>query len=109
MATLYCDGTFVSDVEVAETFVERWRGLLGREVIDGALLLPNTSSVHTIGMLVPIDVAFLDDKSHVLDVITMVPYRLSRPRRRARAVVEAAAGSFDKWNLRVGSHVEVRP
>ena len=38
----------------------------------------------------------------------MKPRRLGRPRFGARAVVEAEAGSFERWSLRVGDELEVR-
>jgi uncharacterized membrane protein (UPF0127 family) len=34
--------------------------------------------------------------------------RLPLPVRSARTVVETAAGSFERWGLRVGDTVEVR-
>ena len=109
MATLYCDGQLATNIEVADTFTSRWRGLLGRDSVEGALLITKSSSVHTLGMLFPIDVAFVDEKMMVIDTVKMIPYRISRPRRRARTVIEAAAGAFEKWGLRPGSRVEVRP
>ena len=36
------------------------RGLLGRDGIDGAMLLRPARSVHSVGMRFPIDVAFCD-------------------------------------------------
>ena len=56
----------------------RSRGLLGRDGVDGALLLRPCRSVHTVGMRFPIDVAFCDDELRVLRVVTMPRHRLSR-------------------------------
>mgnify|MGYP003346105269 CR=1 FL=1 len=44
--------------DVAESRAARRRGLLGRDCIDGALVLRPCRSVHTLGMKVPVDVAF---------------------------------------------------
>jgi uncharacterized membrane protein (UPF0127 family) len=93
-------------VERAVTIAARTRGLLGRSGIDGALVLSPASSVHTIGMRFAIDVAHLDADLRVLRITTMAPNRIGRPVRRSRHVLEAAAGAFARWGLRVGDAVE---
>ena len=42
------------------------------------------------------------------DYVTMKRYRLGVPVLRARTVIEAEAGAFERWKLRVGDVVEVR-
>jgi uncharacterized protein len=44
----------------------------------------------------------------VLRVVTMPRHRLSLPVWRARAVIEAEAGAFARWNLRPGDQLEVK-
>ena len=58
-------------------------------------------------MRFPIDVAFLDADGCVLAVRTMRPWRATVPVRRARSVVEAEAGAFERWGLSVGDQLEV--
>jgi uncharacterized protein len=94
-------------VEVAESFADRSRGLLGRRGFDGALLLAHTRAVHTLGMRFPLDVAFLDTDLVVLDLCTVRPWRLARPRRGGRQVLEAEAGAFERWKLRRGDRLEL--
>ncbi|MFM7391102.1 MAG: DUF192 domain-containing protein, partial [Actinomycetota bacterium] len=55
-----------------------------------------------------LDVAYLNDESQVVKVQRLAPMRLPLPVRDARTVVEAKAGSFERWGLRVGDVVEVR-
>jgi len=43
-----------------------------------------------------------------LDVVTMRPNRVGRPRLRSRHVIEAQAGQFDRWGLRQGDQLAVR-
>ncbi|MEV5152840.1 DUF192 domain-containing protein [Streptomyces werraensis] len=95
-------------LEIAASYRARTRGLLGRESLEGALLLSPANSIHTFRMRMPIDVAYLDRRLRVLDVRTMPPGRLGRPRVRARHVVEAEAGAMAVWGLDVGAVVEVR-
>lgn len=94
-------------LEIASSYRARTRGLLGRNAVTGALLLSPASSVHTIGMRIPIDVAYLDRHLRVITVRTMRPGRLGWPRLRARHVLEAEAGAMAGWGLRVGVRVEV--
>ena len=108
MSWLLRDGDVLASAEVADGLAERTRGLLGRTGYDGALVLPRTRSVHTLGMRFPIDVAFCDRELVVLGVTRMPPWRIAMPRRRCRCVVEAEAGAFERWGLRVGDQLELR-
>ncbi|MFH8452405.1 DUF192 domain-containing protein [Streptomyces fungicidicus] len=94
-------------LEVAASYRARTKGLLGRESLDGALLLSPANSVHTFRMRMPIDVAYLDRRLRVIAVRTMPPGRLGLPRLRARHVLEAEAGAMEAWGLRAGARVEV--
>ncbi|MEU6594756.1 DUF192 domain-containing protein [Streptomyces sp. NPDC046881] len=94
-------------LEISASYRARTKGLLGRDSIDGAMLLSPASGVHTFGMRIPIDVAYLDRHLTVLTVRTMPPGRLGLPRLRARHVLEAEAGAMRKWGLRAGVQVTV--
>ena len=107
-AWLIRDGEVLAALEVAGSVGARLRGLLGREGIDGALLLPHARSVHTVGMRFPLDVAFCDGDLRVLGTVVMPPYRIGRPRLRARCVIEAQQGAFERWRLRPGDHLEIK-
>jgi uncharacterized membrane protein (UPF0127 family) len=98
----------LASLEVASTGAARRKGLLGRDGIEGALLIRPARSVHTIGMRFAIDVAHLDGDGRVLRITTMQPWRLGRFVGASRAVVEAEAGSFERWGLAVGDVVETR-
>lgn len=79
-------------LELAESGRARRRGLLGRDGIEGALLLTPASSVHTFGMRFAIDVAYLDGKARVRAVRTMRPGRVGLP----------APGCGRSWRRRPG-------
>jgi uncharacterized membrane protein (UPF0127 family) len=89
-------------LELAASRRTRNRGLLGRDGIEGALLLTAVSSVHTFGMRFPIEVAFLDRDLRVLAACAMPPNRLALPRLRARHVLEAGSGSWARWGVERG-------
>jgi uncharacterized protein len=94
-------------LEIAGSYRARAKGLLGRDSVDGAMLLTPANSVHTFRMRMPIDVAYLDRRLTVISVRTMRPGRLGLPRMRSRHVLEAEAGAMSGWGLRVGARVEI--
>ena len=102
------DGEVLAALEVAEDFRDRSRGLLGRDGIDGALLLRPARSVHTLGMKFAIDVAFCDRDLTVLRTVCLPPGRVTRPSLRRGCVLEAESGAFERWRLRPGDQLEVR-
>jgi uncharacterized membrane protein (UPF0127 family) len=108
MAWLLRDGEVLASLELAETRRARSKGLLGRDAIEGALLLRPARSVHTVGMRFPIDVAYLDADLRVLRIVTMPRWRVGRPVLRANAVLEAERGAFRDWHLRPGDELEIK-
>lgn len=108
MSWLVSDARVLASVETADTRAERRRGLLGRDTIDGAYVIAPCRWVHTIGMQFPIDVAFVDDDHRVVKVVHMPRHRVGLPVRCAQYVIEAGAGSFERWGLCVGDRVEIR-
>jgi uncharacterized protein len=108
VAWLLRDEEVLATLEVADSFGARLRGLLGRDGIDGVLLLEPARSVHTLGMRFPIDVAFCSSDLVVLRVVTMPRHRLGRPCVKAHCVLEAEAGAFAHWELRPGDQLEIR-
>jgi uncharacterized membrane protein (UPF0127 family) len=102
------DDEVLASLEIATSMTDRSRGLLGRDGIEGALLLRPARSVHTVGMRFDLDVAFCDAELVVLDTVTMARWRLGLPRRGACCVLEAEAGAFERWRLRPGDRLEVR-
>ena len=94
--------------EVTVTRRGRARGLIGREEVEGALILRPCRQVHPFGMQFPIDVAFCDRYGFVLHPCTLAPRRVCRPVWRSYFAIEARAGSFERWKLQLGDVVEIR-
>ena len=108
MAWLLRDGEVLAAVEMATSRGDRFRGALGRDHLEGALVLRPARSVHTLGMRFAIDVAFCDRELVVVTTKSMVPHRVGLPRWRARSVIEAEAGAFERWRLRPGDQLELQ-
>jgi len=109
VAWLLREGEVLAALEIAGSRKARRKGLVGRDGIDGALLLPSARmGVHSFGMRFPLDVAFCDRDMVVRRVTCLKPVRMSRPSFSAPCVIEAEAGAFDRWGLQVGDHLEFK-
>ena len=102
------DGKVLASVEVTEGRVAKARGLLGRDELDGVMLITGARSVHTFSMTFDIDVAFLDKNNVVIRTMRLHRNRVTLPVWRARSVLEAEAGAFGRWELHVGDEIEIR-
>jgi uncharacterized protein len=110
MPWLLRSGEVLASAELATSRRDRRRGLLGRDGIDGALLIEPARSIHTVGMRFPIDVAYCRRNGEDLEVIgtkTMAPWRIGMPRLRAGCVIEAEGGAFQRWGLATGDLLQV--
>lgn len=102
------DARVLASAEIANSRSARRNGLIGRDHLEGALVLTPCRWVHTIGMRFPVDVAFLDEDGCVVKTMQMQRRRIGVPVWQASVVVEAEAGAFARWGLRVGDVIEVR-
>ena len=67
------------DAEIAETFVERAKGLIGRRGLASAtgMLITKCNCIHTFFMRFAIDATFLDKSGKVVKVVKGIrPWRL---------------------------------
>jgi uncharacterized membrane protein (UPF0127 family) len=102
------DARVLASAEVADASTARRRGLLGRDHLEGAIVLRPCRWVHTMGMRFPLDVAFVDHHGVVVKTMHMRRRRIGVPVWRATYVIEAEAGAFGRWGLHVGDVIEVR-
>lgn len=83
------------EVAVADRFLTRLRGLIGRPPLQSGqgLWIRPCQQVHTHFMSAPIDIVFIDAEGTVLDIVpALKPWRFSRWVRKADSVLELAAG-----------------
>ncbi len=102
------EGDVLASVEIPQGRRARARGLLGRESFEGAMVLHRARSVHSFGMHFDLDVAFVDGDNIVIRTLFLPRNRVTVPVWRAHLVVEAVAGSFGRWELKIGDKLEVR-
>lgn len=106
---LVCAGRVLASAEVAVTQRQRRNGLIGRRDLDGAFVIDRCRWIHTVGMRFPIDVAFVDSEGIIIKTASMGRFRIGTPVLRARLVIEARRGAFERWGLHVGDVLEIRP
>jgi hypothetical protein len=91
--------------------LESDRRLLDGE-FNGALILRRPALVHTLRPAIALDVAWCargpDQLLEVRRTAALKAWRVGLPCLRATAVVVAPAGSFERWQLRVGDRLEAK-
>ncbi len=107
--------TFVAtSVKRADSYFTRLVGLLGktkRWARDGAgLWIVPSSGVHTIGMLFPIDVIFLDKNKVVIHLEEHLrPFRVSKVSLKAFSVLELPPHTIYGSKTAIGDQFEIAP
>ncbi len=92
-------------VMIADNFLLRLRGLMGRKMLPdrSGLLLTPCDSVHMCFMRFAIDVVYLDKNLTVLKIVRKLrPWTGLSMRRGAWAVLELNAGEAERMGLEIG-------
>ncbi len=101
-----------SQISLADTWWSRFRGYLGRSAPktgEGILLAP-CSSIHTFGMVFPLDVVFLNSEGAVLELQEgLRPWRLCRGAVGSRYVLELPEGTVSATRTTVGDELSWTP
>lgn len=106
--------TLIASCGIAETPLERMRGLLAHAALpeDQGLWFPGGTSFHTFFMRFPIDVAFLGRGGRVIALYHATkPWRHSwiHPFAAGGGMLEASAGLFERVGLAKGEELEICP
>lgn len=93
------------NIEVADTFFKRFKGLMGKSQIASAMLFTGLadSSVHTMFMRFDIDVYFLDDEKRVFEKATLKPWKFYRPSKKAKFILESEK---DRLKIEIGDKLD---
>ena len=108
VSLLVGDRTVCERCDVADMPWSRMRGLLGRSDLprgEGILLRP-AASVHTFFMRFPIDVVFLDEHDHVVEIASDLPVWRAAGKKGAKSVLELPAGEAAARGIAVGDRLE---
>ncbi len=92
----------VAKLERADTWLKRFKGLMGRETLDedSGLYLEPCRQVHCFFMKFPIDVVFVDEQGRVVGLdVQLRPWRIGRYHPRAVGALELPAGSVERLEI----------
>jgi uncharacterized protein len=101
--------TVGTQITIADTFLTRLIGLMGRKRLDAGcgLLIKPSSGIHTIGMRFPIDVVALNRNMVVLKLWPHVaPFRMTGINLRIHSMLELPPGQIEQCGIRVGDQLE---
>lgn len=92
-------------IKYADNFLRRFKGLMGKKEINFAMLFSNLtdSSIHTFFMRFDIDVYFLDENKTVFDKTTMKPWKIYRPTKKAKYILETKK---DELKIKIGDSLD---
>lgn len=98
------------EVAVADTHFARLRGLLGSKKLrtDGGVWLIPSQGIHTIGMLFPIDVLYLDKEQRVIELVEHLgPFRISPVRMQCESVLELPPRTIYESQTEIGDELMI--
>jgi uncharacterized membrane protein (UPF0127 family) len=101
-----------TEAVVADGYITRLVGLLGKTKrwarFGAGLWIVPSRGVHTIGMLFPIDLVFLNKEKEVIHVEEHVrPFRISKVVLKAASVLELPTHTIYRTGTRVGDWLEI--
>ena len=101
------NGIELCDVEVADSFMARFKGLMLKKKLEetSGLLLKKCSSIHTCFMRFSIDVIYLDNEYTILHAETVDPWRIGKIIRHTKHVLELPKGK--KENYKIGTKLKL--
>ena len=112
------DDAVLIDVEIAETFEERAKGLMNRESLpeDAGMMFvffePTRGGFWMKDTLIPLSIAFIDEEETIAQIIDMEPCTEDPcpdyvPDVDYVAALEVNQGAFDEWGVDVGDTVRL--
>jgi len=102
--------TLATKGEVADSFSNRMKGLLGRESLekDEALVLTNCRQIHMFFMRFAIDAIFLDKTNKVVGIVQDIkPFHCSPIFWHAHLVIELATGTIKSSKTQLNDIIKI--
>ncbi len=108
------ENVIARNVEVADSFWTRFRGLMFRRKFrEGDAMLFEFSetkkfSIHTFFVFFSIDLIYLDDDFTVLEIEkNLPPFRFYTPDKEAKYLIELPAGVIEKKEIMEGHELQI--
>lgn len=104
------DNALFSRVRIPNSFFSKAKGLLGEKSLksDTGMLFKQCSSIHMVGMKIPLDILFLAKDGTILKCVkNLQPWRAAVC-LKATTTLELASGSIERLALRTGMKLEIK-
>lgn len=101
---------FIGKVRVADNFLTRLKGLLGRKPLSTfqGLLLKPCKQVHTIGMRYPLSIWYIDKELKVIKIVdNLQPYKISPYVKDSLLIIEFPSNWAQITGSREGDLLDV--
>jgi uncharacterized protein len=98
------------NAELADSFLSRMKGLLGRDRLDPnqALVITRCQQIHMFFMRFAIDAVFIDSASQVVGLVENIkPSQMSSIFWKANRVIELPSGSIARTKTSLGDHIQI--
>ncbi len=106
-------GTNLGKLDLADSFMSRFLGLMFRKDLERGLILklPSSrsrrgSSIHMFFMRFPLDIIFADADKKVVDIVSIEPWKTYTPKAPAKYVIEMEKGTINNFNLEIGDELD---
>ena len=106
-------GTNLGQLELADSFMSRFLGLMFRNNLERGLILKLPSSrsrrgsaIHMFFMKFPLDIIFVDADKKIVDMVSIEPWKTYTPKDPAKYVIEMEKGSINDFNLEIGDELD---
>ncbi|KXG77358.1 DUF192 domain-containing protein [Thermotalea metallivorans] len=98
---------FAQRIEIADTFIKRLLGLMGRTKLDqeGGIILTPCTGIHTLWMSFPIDCLYLDGDHRVIHMETIEPWRIGKIIKGCKTVIELPKGTIERLNIKLNQKI----
>jgi len=107
------NGTNLGKLELADSFMSRFLGLMFKNNLEGGLILKLPSSrsrhgsaIHMFFMRFPLDIIFADSNKKIVDMVSIEPWKTYTPIAPAKYVIEMKKGSINNFNLEIGDELD---
>jgi uncharacterized protein len=98
------------DVRAADTIFSRLRGLIGRLKLrsdEGIWVVPSRG-IHTLGLLFPLDLIYLDEHYRVIHLVEYFPsFRIAPLKTQAESVLELATHTIYSSQTQPGDQLVI--
>jgi len=106
-------GTNLGQLELADSFMSRFLGLMFRNNLERGLILKLPSSrsrrgsaIHMFFMKFPLDIIFVDADKKIVDMVSIEPWKTYTPKAPAKYVIELKEGSINNYKLEIGDEMD---